>query len=325
MSFKRALSPLARRPPRPGRGRAGPGRRGAAPGRRRSAPARRPLRSVAGRDRAGRARLPDDDRVRCGRAYRERGGGRLARLAGDPQPQREPAVPQAHGPGAGHQHDGGDQPAPLRLRAHRAAPPGQARRSEPRLQPALRLSGAGRRRSPTPAEPAPAPPQDVNHAYSYQGSAEILPIRLFDDGQSTYFRFAEGVSYPAIFAVEADHSEAVVNFHVRDGYLVVDRLARGFVLRRGKDGDPHLQRRLPRRRARPVEPPAPAQEMSRSHLPPEPPSREPRQTPTRRPRSARCSSARARSARGCASRTRPGAWRWAWPSPWCWASSSSPP
>jgi type IV secretion system protein VirB9 len=87
----------------------------------------------------------------------------------------------------------------------------------------------------TVAEPTPAPPQDVNHAYSYQGSAEILPSRLFDDGQSTYFRFAEGVSYPAIFAVEADHSEAVVNFHVRDGYLVVDRLARGFVLRRGKE------------------------------------------------------------------------------------------
>ena len=86
----------------------------------------------------------------------------------------------------------------------------------------------------TPAEPAPTPPQDVNHAYSYQGSAELLPVRLFDDGQSTYFRFAEGVSYPAIFAVEADRSEAVINFHVRDGYLVVDRLARGFVLRRGK-------------------------------------------------------------------------------------------
>lgn len=86
-----------------------------------------------------------------------------------------------------------------------------------------------------PAQPTPAPPQDINHAYSYEGSAEILPVRLFDDGQSTYFRFAEGVSYPAIFAVEADHSEAVVNFHVRDGYLVVDRLARGFVLRRGKD------------------------------------------------------------------------------------------
>lgn len=86
-----------------------------------------------------------------------------------------------------------------------------------------------------PAQAQPAPPQDVNHAYSYEGSAGLLPVRLFDDGQSTYFRFAEGASYPAIFSVEADRSEAVVNFQVRDGYVVIDRLARGFVLRRGKE------------------------------------------------------------------------------------------
>jgi type IV secretion system protein VirB9 len=113
--------------------------------------------------------------------------------------------------------------------------PRPARSDDPSLIYSLRFD------YPAPATPTaapvaapPAPPQDVNHAYSYQGSTELLPVRLFDDGQATYFRFAEGVSYPAIFAVEADHSEAVVNFNMRDGYLVVDRLARGFVLRRGK-------------------------------------------------------------------------------------------
>jgi type IV secretion system protein VirB9 len=84
------------------------------------------------------------------------------------------------------------------------------------------------------AAPPPAPPEDVNHAYSYEGSAQNLPVRIFDDGRATYFRFAADASYPAIFAVEADKSEAVVNFHSSQGYLVVDRLARGFVLRRGK-------------------------------------------------------------------------------------------
>lgn len=113
--------------------------------------------------------------------------------------------------------------------------PRPARADDPSLVYSLRFDyPAPATPTAAPAEAAPAPPQDVNHAYSYEGSAEILPVRLFDDGQSTYFRFAEGVSYPAIFAVEADHSEAVVNFHVRDGYLVVDRLAPGFVLRRGK-------------------------------------------------------------------------------------------
>jgi type IV secretion system protein VirB9 len=81
----------------------------------------------------------------------------------------------------------------------------------------------------------PPPPQDVNHAYSYQGSLQNLPQRIFDDGHLTYFRFAADASFPAIFAVEADKSEAVVNFRSQDGYLVVDRLARAFVLRRGKE------------------------------------------------------------------------------------------
>ncbi|HEY5411833.1 MAG TPA: TrbG/VirB9 family P-type conjugative transfer protein, partial [Caulobacteraceae bacterium] len=86
----------------------------------------------------------------------------------------------------------------------------------------------------TPQPPQPKPPEEVNHDYSYEGSAQNLPLRVFDDGHATYFRFAADASYPAIFAVEADKSEAVVNFRTLGGYLVVDRLAGGFVLRRGK-------------------------------------------------------------------------------------------
>ena len=80
---------------------------------------------------------------------------------------------------------------------------------------------------------APEKPVDVNHAYSFEGSSAGLPVRVFDDGHSTYFQFAEQTDYPAIFAVDGDKKEAVVNISQRDGYLVVDRLARAFVLRRG--------------------------------------------------------------------------------------------
>jgi type IV secretion system protein VirB9 len=82
-----------------------------------------------------------------------------------------------------------------------------------------------------PAPPIP-PPEEKNHAYSYQGSTKALPTKLFDDGQSTYFAFAADADLPAIYAVEADGGEAVVNSHMRDGYTVVDRIAPGFVLRR---------------------------------------------------------------------------------------------
>jgi type IV secretion system protein VirB9 len=84
--------------------------------------------------------------------------------------------------------------------------------------------------------PAPPPPPiDRNHAYSYQGSTKSLPTRLFDDGQSTYFAFADDADLPAIYAVETDGGEAVVNSHILAGYIVVDRTAPGFVLRRGTE------------------------------------------------------------------------------------------
>ena len=94
---------------------------------------------------------------------------------------------------------------------------------------------------PTPAvavvipPPPPPPPEDRNHAYSYQGATGPVPARLFDDGQFTYFAFGRDADLPAIFAVDPDGGEAVVNSHMRDGYVVVDRTAPGFVLRRGKD------------------------------------------------------------------------------------------
>ena len=85
------------------------------------------------------------------------------------------------------------------------------------------------------APPPPPPPADRNHAYSYKGSTNALPSRLFDDGEATYFQFREHEDLPAIFAVEPGGEEAVVNFHMRDGLIVVDRLAPAFVLRRGKE------------------------------------------------------------------------------------------
>ena len=82
---------------------------------------------------------------------------------------------------------------------------------------------------------APIPPIDRNHAYSYQGSTKTLPDRLFDDGAATFFVFRDGEDLPAIFAVEPDGGEAVVNSHMRDGYIIIDRVSPGFVLRRGSE------------------------------------------------------------------------------------------
>lgn len=92
-----------------------------------------------------------------------------------------------------------------------------------------------------PPEARPTPPEVVNAAYSYDGSKRNLPERVFDDGKSTYFQFGADNDYPAIFSFDTARGdkdakgEAVVNFSLRDGYLVVDQVARGFILRRGTE------------------------------------------------------------------------------------------
>ncbi len=87
---------------------------------------------------------------------------------------------------------------------------------------------------PATAAPAATGPREVNTAYSYEGSREALPTRVFDDGKATYFKFAETMDLPAIFVREAGGALAVTNLANRDGYVVVDRLAAVFELRRGK-------------------------------------------------------------------------------------------
>ena len=85
------------------------------------------------------------------------------------------------------------------------------------------------------APAAPPEPQDLNHAYSYQGSPRTLPERVFDDGRMTYFRFSSEADVPAILVMEANGSESVTNVAMRGGYMVAETVARGFVLRRGPD------------------------------------------------------------------------------------------
>lgn len=85
--------------------------------------------------------------------------------------------------------------------------------------------------APTPPPPTESEPR--NARYSFQGSPELRPARVFDDGVLTVFEFAQDQDYPAIYAVEGDGKEAIMNFSVKPGRIIVDKVARAFVLRRG--------------------------------------------------------------------------------------------
>jgi type IV secretion system protein VirB9 len=72
-----------------------------------------------------------------------------------------------------------------------------------------------------------------NRDYWYCGSAALQPLSAFDDGIATHLRFSAGRELPAMFVQNDDGSESLLNFSVRDGEVVIHRVARRLLLRRG--------------------------------------------------------------------------------------------
>ncbi|OAO04836.1 P-type conjugative transfer protein VirB9 [Sphingomonadales bacterium EhC05] len=73
-----------------------------------------------------------------------------------------------------------------------------------------------------------------NLKYSVQGSSEIQPSEITDNGQFTALRFPNQREIPAIFAISPDGSESIVPFDVRDEFVVVHGVFAQLRLRRGK-------------------------------------------------------------------------------------------
>lgn len=77
-------------------------------------------------------------------------------------------------------------------------------------------------------------PAAYNRSYALSGSKTIRPTAVFDDGRFTYFAFPPNAEIPAIFLLDG-RKEALANHATRDGYVVLDRVARALVLRQGKE------------------------------------------------------------------------------------------
>jgi type IV secretion system protein VirB9 len=86
------------------------------------------------------------------------------------------------------------------------------------------------------AERLRAAPKVVNAAYSVavgNGSDDIVPSVIFDDGRFTYFRFPGNRELPAVFQRGSDGVESIVNAEMEGDLLRVDRIGRQFYLRLG--------------------------------------------------------------------------------------------
>lgn len=72
-----------------------------------------------------------------------------------------------------------------------------------------------------------------NTDYWYCGSPAIKPSAVYDDGIETHIRYGAREELPAIFIRHADRTESLLNFTVEGDEVVIHRVARRFVVRRG--------------------------------------------------------------------------------------------
>ena len=73
-----------------------------------------------------------------------------------------------------------------------------------------------------------------NYDYWYCGSPSLKPTAAWDDGVRTTLVFGGHTELPAVFALNEDGSESLVNVDVQGGDVVVERVARRLIVRRGK-------------------------------------------------------------------------------------------
>jgi type IV secretion system protein VirB9 len=106
------------------------------------------------------------------------------------------------------------------LRFTYAPPPGQsAAATSKRLDSQLGSASAKR-------------PQNID--YWYCGQPALRPVAASDDGVHTRLRFAANSDLPAIFVRNEDGSESLLNYSMDSGDIIVHRVAKQFILRRGK-------------------------------------------------------------------------------------------
>ena len=79
-------------------------------------------------------------------------------------------------------------------------------------------------------------PEKYNFNYTISGSDNIAPIKLFDDEEFTYIQFRnKNTDIPAVFVVDDNDHEAMVNYRVSGEYIVIERVTARITLRRGND------------------------------------------------------------------------------------------
>jgi P-type conjugative transfer protein VirB9 len=83
---------------------------------------------------------------------------------------------------------------------------------------------------------------NANYNYGYKGSQVNKPSVAFDDGSKTWFIFDGEI--PAIYSVDGNRNENLVNYHREGAYTIVDKVNFQWTLRNGAEATCVFNRRL---------------------------------------------------------------------------------
>ena len=92
-----------------------------------------------------------------------------------------------------------------------------------------------------------APTGEVRGPYRLSGARQLRPSRIADDGRQTYIEWPRDRTLPAVYALDSEGRETLVNGAMRDDLFVIDSVATQLVFRI----DQHVARahRLKRKKA----------------------------------------------------------------------------
>lgn len=78
-------------------------------------------------------------------------------------------------------------------------------------------------------------PATLNFAWASAGDPQLLPERIYDNGDATFLAWPAGAPMPAILVKDQEGTEGPVNFAVRGDLIVLDSVPAQIILRSGED------------------------------------------------------------------------------------------
>lgn len=73
----------------------------------------------------------------------------------------------------------------------------------------------------------------LNYDYWLAGALEVSPTEAFDDGRFTRLVFGNNRDMPAIYAVDSEEKESLINTNVEGNTIVIHRVYRKLIMRKG--------------------------------------------------------------------------------------------